>query len=146
MAVRLYDGDLACWGGGPWALLTPIKALRVAVGFFKNIRAQKEETKKRFIRKFSSFCTSQVLLLGIALSLLLSLSCAIFVTPVSIDLIHLCIESKLRSSSSTKSSFLHKLDQQLCSHFECGRKFFEFKFNYFDVIINSFNYTGRYSR
>ena len=74
MAVRLYDGDLACWGGGPWALLTPIKALRVAVGFFKNIRAQKEETNKRFIRNFSSFCTSQVLLLGIALSLLLSLS------------------------------------------------------------------------
>ena len=33
----MYDGDLHAvdWGEGPWALVTPVKAIRVGVGLKK---------------------------------------------------------------------------------------------------------------
>ena len=36
--IRLHDGDLHAvgWGEGPWALVTPVKAIRVEVGLCKN--------------------------------------------------------------------------------------------------------------
>ena len=37
MVIRLFDGDLHTvdWGEGPRELVTPVRAVRVGVGFYK---------------------------------------------------------------------------------------------------------------